>query len=72
VDPIPEPVLLRKSGRAGYAARNSDHKTTEADSGEEFSFSLVYQCVDYVQSNGSTAKEFKKIRLVRRVNLLLV
>jgi hypothetical protein len=37
VNPIPDPLLLRKSGSAGnrtrtsgYVARNSDHYTTEA------------------------------------------
>jgi hypothetical protein len=37
VDPVPHPLLLRKSGSAGNrtrtsgsVARNSDHKTTEA------------------------------------------
>jgi hypothetical protein len=37
VDPVPDPLLLRKSGTAGNrtrtsvsVARNSDHKTTEA------------------------------------------
>jgi hypothetical protein len=37
VDPVPDPVLLRKSGSAenqtwtsGSVARNSDYKTTEA------------------------------------------
>jgi hypothetical protein len=37
VDPVPDPLLLRKSGIAGNrlrasgsVARNSDHKTTEA------------------------------------------
>jgi hypothetical protein len=37
VDPIPDPLLLKKSGSArnqtwtsGFVARNSDHKTTEA------------------------------------------
>jgi hypothetical protein len=36
VDPVPDPLLLRKSGSAGNrtrtsesVARNSDHKTTE-------------------------------------------
>jgi hypothetical protein len=37
VDPVPDPLLLRKSGSAGNrtrasgsVARNSDHQTTEA------------------------------------------
>jgi hypothetical protein len=33
VDPVPDPLLLRKSGSAGTSgsvARNSDHSTTEA------------------------------------------
>jgi hypothetical protein len=37
VDPVPHPLLLRKSGSAGnrnqtsgFVARNSDHQTTEA------------------------------------------
>jgi hypothetical protein len=37
VDPVPDPLLLRKSGSVGIepgtfglAARNSDHQTTEA------------------------------------------
>jgi hypothetical protein len=37
VDPVPDPLLLRKSGRAGNrtrtsasVARNSDHYTTES------------------------------------------
>jgi hypothetical protein len=37
VDPVPDPLLLRKSGSAGIesgtswlAVRNSDHQTTEA------------------------------------------
>jgi hypothetical protein len=37
MDPVPDPLLLRKSGSAGNRtrtsgslARNSDHKTTEA------------------------------------------
>jgi hypothetical protein len=37
VDPVPDPLLLRKPNRAGIktgtsgsVARNSDHKTTEA------------------------------------------
>jgi hypothetical protein len=42
VDPVPDPLLLRKSGSAGLepgasglAARNSDHETTEAVSGTQ-------------------------------------
>jgi hypothetical protein len=37
MDPVPDPLFLRKSGRAGnrtrisgYVARNSDHSTTDA------------------------------------------
>jgi hypothetical protein len=36
VDPVPDPILLRKSGSSGNrtsesVARNSGHKTTEAE-----------------------------------------
>jgi hypothetical protein len=46
VDPVPDPILLRKSGSAGNrtrtsgsVARNSDYYTTEGDS---FTFTLLF------------------------------
>jgi hypothetical protein len=30
VDPVPDPLLLKKSGTSGLVARTSDHWTTDA------------------------------------------
>jgi hypothetical protein len=55
VDPVPDPLLLRKSGSAGNrtqtsgsVARNSDHKTTEA---VYFLLHNIYKFSSYLSGN---------------------
>jgi hypothetical protein len=58
VDPVPDPVLLRKFGTAGnrtrtsrYADRDSDHKTTEV---VYFLLHTIYKFSTYLTGNNTS------------------
>jgi hypothetical protein len=61
VDPIPDPLLLRKSGSAGNktwatgsVVRNSDHETTEVSAIEVLSRRMLYLSQPFVKLSSNS------------------
>jgi hypothetical protein len=78
VDPVPDPLLLRKSGSAGNrtrasgsVAKNSDHQTTEAITVYFYVKQIRYEDVVWLMTDpmtDSVTEMKRRVKKMRRIS----